>query len=42
VELQGARQAGMATVAVNYDPDAQADYYCQSLLDLLNVPIFVK
>ena len=42
VELQGARQAGLATVAVNYDPDAQADYYCQSLLDLLNVPIFFK
>ena len=41
-ELEGARKAGMATVAVNYDPDAKADYYCKSLLDLLNVPIFKK
>jgi HAD superfamily hydrolase (TIGR01509 family) len=41
-ELEGARNAGMATVAVNYDPDAKADYYCQSLIDLLNVPIFKK
>jgi HAD superfamily hydrolase (TIGR01509 family) len=41
-ELEGARNAGMATVAVNYDPDAKADYYAQSLADLLNVPIFKK
>jgi HAD superfamily hydrolase (TIGR01509 family) len=41
-ELEGARRAGMATVAVNYDPDAKADYYCKTLLDLLNVPIFKK
>jgi FMN phosphatase YigB (HAD superfamily) len=39
-ELDGARRAGMKTVAVNYDPHAQADYYCKSLVDLLNVPIF--
>jgi putative hydrolase of the HAD superfamily len=39
-ELEGARKAGMATVAVNYDPDAKADYYAQSLMDLPNVPIF--
>jgi putative hydrolase of the HAD superfamily len=39
-EIEGARQAGLATVAVNYDPDAKADYYAQSLPDLLNVPIF--
>jgi HAD superfamily hydrolase (TIGR01509 family) len=39
-ELDGARKAGMATVAVNYDPDAQADYYARSLVDLLDVPIF--
>jgi HAD superfamily hydrolase (TIGR01509 family) len=42
VELEGARRAGMTTVAVNYDADAPADYYCNSLLDLLNVPIFQK
>lgn len=41
-ELDGARRAGMKTVAVNYDPHAQADYYCKSLVDLLNVPIFQK
>ena len=40
VELEGAQRAGMKTVAVNYDPDAKADYYCQSLVDLLTVPIF--
>ena len=39
-EVEGARQAGLATVGVNYDPDVKADYYAQSLLDLLNVPIF--
>jgi len=39
-ELEGARRAGLVTVAVNYDPGAQADYYCQSMFDLLNVPIF--
>jgi HAD superfamily hydrolase (TIGR01509 family) len=41
-ELEGARQAGLATVAVNYDLHAKADYYCKSLLDLLNVPIFQR
>jgi putative hydrolase of the HAD superfamily len=38
-ELEGARLAGLATVAVLYEPGAQADYYAESLLDLLNVPI---
>ena len=41
-ELDGARKAKITTVAVNYDPDAKADYYCTSLLDLLTVPIFQK
>ncbi len=41
-ELEGARRAGMATVAVNHNPDARADYYCAALPDLLNVPIFQK
>jgi HAD superfamily hydrolase (TIGR01509 family) len=41
-ELNGARMAGIATVAVNYDPGARADYYVASLVDLLNVPIFRK
>ena len=39
-ELEGAHKAGMATVAVNYLPGTKADYYAQSLVDLLNVPIF--
>jgi putative hydrolase of the HAD superfamily len=39
-ELAGARAAGLATVAVNYDPEAKADYYAASLPDLLNVPLF--
>jgi FMN phosphatase YigB (HAD superfamily) len=41
-ELEGACRAGLATVAVNYDPDARADYYAESLVDLLNVPILRK
>lgn len=39
-ELEGARRAGLATVAVLYEPGARADYYAESLPDLLNVPIF--
>ena len=39
-ELEGARRAGLATVAVLYESGARADYYAESLLDLLNVPIF--
>ena len=41
-ELDGARNVGMATVAVYQEPDAKADYYAQSLMDLLNVPILGK
>lgn len=41
-ELAGAKHAGLATVAVNYDPTAKADYYAGSLIDLLNVPIFMR
>jgi putative hydrolase of the HAD superfamily len=39
-ELEGAHRAGMATVAVNYEPGAKADYYAPSLVGLLKVPIF--
>ncbi|GAB4407702.1 MAG: hypothetical protein Kow00123_20700 [Anaerolineales bacterium] len=39
-ELEGARKAGMTTVAVNYDRDARADYYAATPLDLLDLPIF--
>jgi putative hydrolase of the HAD superfamily len=38
-ELDGARRVGLTTVAVNYDPDAQADYVLEALLDLLGLPI---
>jgi FMN phosphatase YigB (HAD superfamily) len=39
-ELEGARGAGLATVAVLYEPEAKADYYAECLIDLLDVPIF--
>ncbi len=39
-ELEGAKRAGLSTVAVNYDPHVIADYYAYTLADLLNVPIF--
>ena len=39
-ELGGARSAGLATVAVLYEPDARADYYAGALIELLDVPIF--
>ncbi len=41
-ELEGAHKAGLTTVAVNYDPQAQSDYYCNSLSALLDVPVFQK
>lgn len=41
-ELNGARQAGLVTVAVNYDLGAEADYYIGSFEDLLNLPFFQK
>jgi FMN phosphatase YigB (HAD superfamily) len=41
-ELAGARRVGMVTVAVLHDPDAKADYYANSLPELLNVPIFQR
>jgi FMN phosphatase YigB (HAD superfamily) len=39
-ELEGARCAGLTTVAVNYDLGAQADYFADSLIGLLQVPLF--
>lgn len=38
-ELVGARAAGMATVAFNYDPGVEADWYIQDFGDLLDVPV---
>lgn len=40
VELEGARKAGMTTIAINHDAGAKADYFCDSLLDLPSLSIF--
>jgi HAD superfamily hydrolase (TIGR01509 family) len=40
IELEGARAAGMLTIAINQDPGTTADYYCESLKDILSLPIF--
>ena len=39
VELRGARDAGMKTIALNYDADAEADYFINKFPELLTVPI---
>jgi FMN phosphatase YigB (HAD superfamily) len=41
-ELAVARRVGMVTVAVLYESDAQADYYANTLSDLLELPIFQR
>ena len=41
-ELDGARRAGLVTVAVLYEPGARADYYAETPLDLLKIPIFME
>ncbi len=38
-ELSGARKAGMATIAFNYDKNARADIFIQNFSDLLNLKI---
>jgi FMN phosphatase YigB (HAD superfamily) len=42
IELHGAHQAGMLTIAINQDPEAKADYFCSSLIDLLTLPILER
>lgn len=37
-ELEGARAVGMQTVAFNYEPDAQADFYIEKFCDLRSLP----
>lgn len=37
-ELAGARAVGLVTIAVNADPDAEADYFITQLADLLALP----
>lgn len=39
-EIDGAHTVGMTTVAVNYAPGTQADYYVDSLPELLTLAIF--
>ncbi len=41
-ELDGARAAGMVTVAFNYDESAKADYYIEKFPDLLELPLLVS
>jgi putative hydrolase of the HAD superfamily len=41
IELQGARAAGLLTVAVNSEPGAQSDHPCESIADLPDLPIFM-
>jgi putative hydrolase of the HAD superfamily len=39
IELEGARRVGMRTIAFNYEPNAQADFYIQQFSDLADLPI---
>lgn len=39
IELDGARDVGMKTVAFNYDPDVKADFYIQNFSELVSLPI---
>ncbi len=39
VELDGARNVGLFTVAFNYDHDARADFYIKNFADLAGLPI---
>ena len=41
LELEGARNACLRTIAFNYDADAKADYYIERFPDLLTVPLFI-
>jgi putative hydrolase of the HAD superfamily len=41
-ELDGAHEVGMVTVAVYQEPNARADYYAESLVDLLDMPVFAN
>jgi len=39
IELEGARNVGMKTVAINYENGAEADFYIDKLSDLMKLPI---
>jgi FMN phosphatase YigB (HAD superfamily) len=40
IELSGAKKAGMTTIAIDHDTDAEADYYCSCLNDIVTLPLF--
>lgn len=42
LELEGAKNAGMQTIAFNYDADAEADYFIEKFYDLITLPIFAS
>ena len=39
-ELGGASLAGLVTVAVRYTIPVKADYYCETMVELLDMPLF--
>jgi putative hydrolase of the HAD superfamily len=41
-ELYGARQAGIRTIAFNYESEVEANYFIKSFDDLLNLPFLRK
>ncbi len=42
VELQGAQSVGLVTIAIEYDEGTQADYYCDSIKEIFELPIFTN
>jgi HAD superfamily hydrolase (TIGR01509 family) len=42
IELAGAHQVGMTTIAIDHDEGAIADFYCNSISDLLNLAIIKR
>ena len=42
IEIAGAHQVGMTTIAIDHDEGTIADIYCDSISDLLNLPILTK
>lgn len=42
IELQGAHKAGMVTIAIKPDVGTEADYICDTLMDLLSLPVLIK
>jgi len=40
IELEGAKSTGMMTIAINQEDGSSADYFCKTLNDLPELPIF--